>query len=52
MLPGGAVDAVRDVWRGGDIDVNDARTRRANGKSMNASRPSMRGNIRESVLRA
>lgn len=24
MPPGGAVDAVRDVWRGGDIDVNDA----------------------------
>lgn len=24
MLPGGVVDTVRDVWRGGDIDVNDA----------------------------
>lgn len=24
MLPGGVVDTARDVWRGGDIDVNDA----------------------------
>ena len=28
MLPGGVVDTVRDVWRGGDIDVNDADTLR------------------------
>ena len=24
MLPGGVVDTVRDIYRGGDIDVNDA----------------------------
>lgn len=28
MLPGGVVDTVRDVWRGGDIDVNDVDTLR------------------------
>ena len=28
MLPGGVVDTARDVWRGGDIDVNDADTLR------------------------
>lgn len=29
MLPGGVVDAVRDAWNGGDIDVNDAEALRA-----------------------